>query len=356
MRKILIFLFLAGCHEPPKKGPPKIPVHVAPVIQKTVPYWIDSVGNVVANNNVVVIPQATGEITEIHVKEGQMVKKGDLLYVIDPKPYEAALLSAQGNLEKDKANLALQKITLERYSKLIPDNYVSKLQVETLETNIQTAEGQIKSDEGNLNTAKINLEYCYVRSPVTGKISQYNINLGNVVTANNANNFLTTIRELQPVQVQFSFPQKEFELIHKEWKGEKMVFECSLYNDKNRTFKGDVYFLDNIINTNTGAILLKGKYPNDDFALWPGAFVRVKMLLKILDNAVLVPLVAVEKGQKGFTVFVEKEDKTAELRIVEIGPQIDDYYVVNAGLQPGEKVVTLGQLNLLPGSLMEIQP
>ena len=154
MRIFLILLLLVGCHEAPKKGPLKIPVKVAPVIQKTVPYWLDSVGNIVANNNVVVIPQATGEITEIHVKEGQMVKKGDLLYVIDPKPYEAALLSAQGTLEKDQATLALSKITLERYSKLVPDNYISKLQIETYQSNIETGLGQIKADEGNLNTTE----------------------------------------------------------------------------------------------------------------------------------------------------------------------------------------------------------
>ena len=196
-----------------------------------------------------------------------------------------------------------------------------------------------------------------MRSPVTGKISQYNVNLGNVVTANNANNYLTTIKELQPIQVQFSFPQKEFELIHKEWNDEKYIpFECTLYNDKTRSFKGDVYFLDNTISTSTGAILLKGKYPNEDFALWPGAFVRVRMLVKMLENAVLVPIVAVEKGQKGFTVFVGKDDQTAELRMVEIGPEIDEYYVVKSGVEPGEKVVTLGQMNLLPGSLMEIHP
>jgi len=352
---LLFFLVIAGCSKPTIKEPPKVSVRVAPVTQRTVPYHIDTVGNVLPNNIVQITPQAAGMVTEVHVQEGQMVKKGDLLYVIDPRPYEASLMQAQGALEKDQATLAYNKIQLERYSKLVPGNYVAPLTIEQLEANIQTATGQVKTDEGALENAKINLDYCYVRSPIDGKISYYNINLGNVVTANDQN-ALTVLRQLQPIQIQFSYAQRDFEEIMRAWDGKLFTFECSLYNDKDRSFKGEVYFVDNNINTNTGAILFKGLYPNENLELWPGAFVRVKMFIRTLENAVLVPLLAVEKGPKGFSVFVLNKDNTVDLRQIDIGPQVDDHYVVFNGLQPGEMVVTLGQMNLRPGTEVEVQP
>ncbi len=355
MKPIFLLLIIAvGCSKTPEKETSKVAVKVGQVVERTVPYHLDTVGNVLANNIVQVTPQVGGMVTQIHVKEGQMVKKGDLLYVIDPRPFEASLLQAQGALEKDTATLAYNKVQLERYSKLIPGNYVAPLTIEQYETSIQTAAGQVKQDEGALEIAKINLDYCYVRSPVDGKISQYNINLGNVVTANDTN-ALTVLRQLQPIQIQFSYAQRDFEQILKSWDGKTFTFECSLYNDKERSFKGNVYFVDNTINTNTGAIIFKGLYPNENLELWPGAFVRVKMFIKTLENAVLVPLTAVEKGPKGFSVFVLNKDNTVELRQIDLGPQIDDYYVVYNGLKAGETVVTLGQMNLRPGTEVEVK-
>lgn len=356
MKYLFILLpLLAGCSKTEEKETPKVSIKVGQVIEKTVPYHIDTVGNVLANNNVQVTPQVTGQVVEIDVKEGQMVKKGDLLYVIDPRPYQANLVQAQGALEKDMAALEYAKNQLERYLKLVPGKFVAPLTIEQYESNVKTAEGQVKQDEGALEYAKINLDYCYVKSPIDGKISQYNINLGNVVTANDTN-ALTTLRQLQPIQIQFSYAQRDFEKIMQTWNNKTFTFECSLYNDKERSFTGDVYFIDNSINTNTGAIIFKGLYPNENLELWPGAFVRVKMFIKTLENALLVPLVAVEKGPKGFSVFVVDKNNTVDFRAIDIGPQVDDYYVVYSGLKAGETVVTLGQMNLRPGTEVEIKP
>ena len=354
MKYLLLLTLCVGCSKSEEKATPKVAVKVGQVIEKTVPYHIDTVGNVLANNLVQVTPQATGQVVEIHVKEGQMVKAGDLLYVIDPRPYQASLVQAQGALEKDVATLEYAKNQLQRYLKLVPGNFVAPLTIEQYESNVKAAEGQVKQDEGALETARINLDYCYVKSPVEGKISQYNINLGNVVTANDTN-ALTTLRQLQPIQIQFSYAQRDFEKIMQSWNDKTFTFECSLYNDKERSFTGDVYFIDNSINTNTGAIIFKGLYPNENLELWPGAFIRVKMFVKTLENAVLVPLIAVEKGSKGFSVFVVDTNNVVELRAIEIGPQIDDNYVVYSGLKPGETVVTVGQLNLRPGTEVEIK-
>ena len=334
MKYLLILLPLfSGCSKSVEKQTPKVAIKTGQVIEKTVPFHIDTVGNVLANNNVSITPQVTGQVIEIHVKEGQMVKKGDLLY----------------------AALQYAKNQLERYQKLVPGNFVAPLTIEQYESNVKTAEGQLKQDEGSLEIAKINLEYCYVKSPIDGKISQYNINLGNVVTANDTN-ALTTLRQLQPIQIQFSYAQRDFEKIMQSWDDKTLTFECSLYNDKERSFKGDVYFVDNSINTNTGAIFFKGIYPNENLELWPGAFVRVKMFVKTLENALLVPLTAVEKGSKGFSVFVVDQNNIVDFRPIELGPQVDDYYVVYSGLKPGETVVTLGQMNLRPGTEVEINP
>lgn len=349
LRLICLLCIAAGCAKKPEAARPMPHVQTAPVVQKDTPIWLDTVGNVLANLNVSVTPQVTGQVESVFVKEGQKVSAGDLLYIIDPRPYQAQVTQAQGTLVQDKANLAFQKQRYERYSKLIEDDYISKINLEEIESNVMQATGAVEKDEGLLAQAKINLDWCYIRSPIEGKISKYNIDVGNIVSPTNSSS-LTTIRQISPIQVQFTYTQREFEEIQRHFGTKKpFEFEVSLLEGEGRFgIKGQVYFYDNTINNNTGTILLKGRVPNADERLWPGEFVRVRMLLKEQKNAVLIPLEAVEKTQEGFFTFVVK-DSVAELRKIDLGRQVAGSYLVNKGVSPGDQVITIGQLNVRNG-------
>jgi multidrug efflux system membrane fusion protein len=324
-------------------------VQTAKVTQKDTPIWLETVGNVLANLNVSVTPQVGGQVESVYVKEGQHVKAGDLLYVIDPRPYEALVAQAQGTLIADQANLAYQKKLYERNSQLVKDDYISKINLEQIESAVLQAQGAVEKDEGALAQAKINLDWCYIRSPIDGKISYYNIDVGNIVSANDTN-ALTVIRQISPIQVQFTYTQREFEEIQRHFGTAKSFeFEVALLENEELTIPGDVYFFDNNINTNTGTILLKGRVPNLDEKLWPGEFVRVGMLLKTQPNAVLIPIEAIDRTQEGYFTFVVNQNSVAELRKLDLGRQVAEFYIVNCGVKPDEQVITIGQLNVRNG-------
>lgn len=351
---IFLLLILSGCSqkEMTKEKPLKT-VEVAPVISQRTPIWLNTVGNVVPMITVEVTPQVEGKIIEIPIKEGQRVSKGDLLYKIDPKPYEAALLKAQGNYIKEEANLKYQQQRLERFGQLLPDEYISKINIEEIESALGQAKGAVETARGQLKDAEIHLNYCNITSPIDGKISKYAIEYGNIVSKNDAN-ALTVIRQITPVQIQFSYPQKDFEALQKEGAHRTFPIEIKLLQDADYKYRGEVFFYDNTISAETGTILLKGIYPNDNEELWPGEFVRVRLLLKWVENALLVPIEAVQKGQNGLSLFVLKTDQTVELRQIKIGAQANNHYIVENGVEKGEIVVTKGQLNLQPGDQVQV--
>lgn len=349
LRLITLLILFTGCGRQEVKAPPPPHVQTKPVIQTDAPIWLETVGNVLANINVSVTPQVGGRIEAIYVNEGKNVKQGDLLYVIDPRPYEAQVIQAQGQLVADQANLAYQKQSYERYSQLVKEDFISKINIEQIESNILQAQGAVEKDEGVLAQAKINLDWCYIHSPIEGKISNYNIELGNIVTPNDTT-ALTTIRQISPIQVQFTYTQREFEEIQRELGTEKeLEFEVALLENDQETIKGKVYFFDNMINTNTGTLLLKGRIPNQNERLWPGEFVRVAMLLKVEKDALLVPIEALDKVQGFYYAFVVNENNVAELRKLELGRQVGSYYIVKKGVQAHENVITIGSLNVRNG-------
>jgi multidrug efflux system membrane fusion protein len=353
---ILCFLaLLLGCgpKEPLRKGPPAVPVATARVIEKDHPVYISTIGNVYSFLTVDIRPQVSGQILDIHVQRGDKVKKGQVLYTIDPRPYQAILDKAKATLVKDKASLDFAKKKLVRYEGLVKQDYVSQLNYDQYKTDVSTLEAQIVQDQADIDSAQINLDYCTIRAPMDGMISFYNVDPGNIVSPTQADP-LTVLRMLDPASIHFNISQHDYQRL-KDAHPEKIVIKAFLPHQENNQLEGDVYFVDNHLELTTGTILLMAKIPNPDGVLWPGEFVNVRVLVTVEKNALMVPISAVEIGQKGSFIYVVKSDMTVEARLVEVGDQDENFAVIRKGVAVDEIVVTDGQINLFPGAKVIIK-
>lgn len=357
MKYMLLFLALcsSSCSSPPENiATPPVNVEIAEVQQQEVQEFIEAIGNIYASAIVQIRPQVQGVLIKSYVKEGIDVKEGDLLYEIDPRPYKAALDEAQATLLKDQASLELAKSTVKRYSELVKKDYISALTYEQYGTNAQTAEAQVQLDLASVELAKINLGYTQIKSPLTGRIGNYNIDVGNIVIANDPNAIIE-IRRLIPIEVRFSIPQKDFQEVQKYQNKENLTFAAFLPYDDTRTFTGYVFFIDNHIDLQTGTILLKGYYQNEELALWPGEFVRVRIYTKLSPQALVIPFSAIVTGQKGPFVYVVQPDMTVQTVPVTTGQRLNQSIVIQEGLKVGNKVITNGQINLKNGSKIVVK-
>jgi len=346
-----MLLILASCSKN-NKAPesPGLPVTIAESVQKDVPLYVEAIGNVYSLQTVEIRPQVGGIILESYVKQGQFVKKGDPLYLIDPRPYQANLDLAKGALVKDTATLKFDALRVERYAELAKQDYFSKINYEQFQATVEMDEGQVISDKANVILAEINLDWCIPKAPIDGKISQYNIDPGNLVIANDTT-ALTTIRKIDPADIRFSINQKDFFSLQQSIREGQLKFDAILPQDTKNPREGQIYFIDNTLDLNTGTILIKGTIPNADEYFWPGEFVKIRLQLKILPNAILVPEEALGYSQNGLFLYVyNPESSTVEFRAVTKGEKVDKLVVIENGVGPGEKVVTKGQLNLRPGS------
>lgn len=346
---LLMILCLTGCSkkEQPEK---KYPVTVADVVEQDVPIYIESIGNVYSLQTVEIRPQVGGIIVEANVKQGQYVKQGQQLYKIDPRPYQAAYEQAKGTLLKDMAALELAEITAKRYKTLAEKDFISKLNYEQYQINVKTAQGQVLNDQAALELAKINLDWTTVLAPIDGKISQYNIDPGNLVVANDAN-ALTDLRSITPADIRFYVNQKDYIAVQQAMKAGQLKFEVYMPQLPNNVRQGKIYFFDNHLDLNTGTILIKGTVPNEDEFFWPGEFVRVRLQLRVQQDGLLVPEEAVQYGQDGSFVYIYKpETSTVEYRPVVKGEKVGKMFLIEKGLKLGDKVVTKGQVNLRQNS------
>lgn len=355
MKKVLIFLiFLAGCSTNSSKKSdsrtPKVEIGIAK--KQAVEIYISAIGNIVERSIVQIRPQVQGILKTAYVKQGQEVIEGELLYEIDSKPFQASLEQALATLEKDKAILEQAKIVVERNKELVSKDYIPKITYEQYETNVKTAEAQISIDLAEAKKAKINLDYCKITSPINGKISIFNIYPGSLVTVNDAR-AITEIREIHPIDVRFNIPQREFEMMQQVKSNWPLKFTATLPKDNSKIFEGTINFIDNHIDLNTGTILLRGSIDNKERMLWPGEFVNIKIFLKEVPDALVIPASAIQMGSKGSFVYVVKEDKV-EATYVEPGEIVDSNIVILSGLKPDDKVVTNGQLNLKNDSKIEV--
>jgi membrane fusion protein, multidrug efflux system len=359
---IIFFLFLMpacsrdanGTAQSTQPSKPAVPVTVSTAVQKNVPVQLRAIGKVQAYSTVTVKAQIDGELTSVHFKEGQDVKKGDLLFTIDPRPFEAQLKQAEANLAKDKAQLANAKRQVERYGSVVTRGYVSQEQYDTLTANASALEATVHADEAAAENTRLSLKYCYIKAPIDGCTGELKVHAGNIVKANDETKPLVTINQVSPVYVTFAVPETNLVDIKKHMKGGKLEVFASVSGNKEDPIRGELTFLDNAVDFTTGTIQLKAVFPNQDRALWPGQFSNVTVTLTEQKDAVVVPSEAVQTGQQGQYAFVLKPDSTVEYRLVSTGRILGKEIIIEKGLVPGDAVVTDGQLRLANGSKVKV--
>lgn len=360
--------------------PPAVPVAVGAVIQESVPIQLHAVGNVEASAVVQVKSQIAGELLKVHFVEGSDVQKGDLLFEIDPRPYQEALRQAEAALAKDEALLAQAEANLgrdlaqsknadadaARYERLVRSGVVPQTQYDQYRTAaealreairadraaIQSARASLESDRAAVAAAKLNLSYCEIRAPISGRLGNLLVNAGNLIKAN-ADTAMVVINQITPIFVTFGVPAQDLDAVRAAERGRKLPVDAALQSDASKAERGVLTVIDNTVDTNTGTIRLKATLGNEQRLLWPGQFVNVALTLGERSNAVLAPSEAMQAGQRGQFVYVVKADKTVEPREVTVGPTVAGKAVIEKGLQPGETVVTDGQLRLYPGARIQ---
>ena len=321
-----------------------VPVFVAKATSRDVPVEIDAVGNVQAYSSVSIRSQLTGKIVKVHFTEGQEVKAGDLLFTIDPRPYEAALNQFQANLQRDQAQLINGRLNFERISNLFASKIAAQADYETAEATYQSAQSTILADAAAITNAQLNLEYTAIRSPLDGRTGNLATKEGNVVKA--PDDMLVSVMQIHPIYVAFAVPEQNLSSIRRQVQHETLEVKAFASGDTNNVAGGILTFIDNTVDTNTGTILLKATFPNTNTVLWPGQFVQTTLVLSNLTQATVVPSQAVQTGQDGEFIFVVKADDTVEARPISAGITYEGERVITSGLKPGETVVIDGQVKL----------
>ncbi len=336
------------------KGRPGAPVRIAHVTQETVPVRVEAIGNVQANSVVQIKSRVDGQIMSAGFKEGQIVRKGETLFQIDPRTFEAQLKQAEANLARDQAQLQKARSDLKRYSALSDKGFSSQQRFEEARAAVGMFAASIQADEQAVEIARLNLEFATIKAPVTGRVGSMLVYPGNLVEANK-DPPLVTINEIQPIHVAFSVPEQHITEIKRRVATGKLPVSVTIPEDKGPPITGIVTFIDNKVDVTTGTIQLKATFDNADERLTPGQFVNVAMTLSDVPNALVVPTRTVQVNQSGTFVFVVKDDQTVEMQPVDVGPQAGDVTVIKKGLTLGETVVTDGQLRLFPGAKVLIK-
>lgn len=375
---------------------PPAPVTLSVAVAQDVPTYLDAIGKTVAREVVSIQPQVSGRITKIHFTDGADVKKGAMLFTIDTRPFEAALRQAQANVLKDsalrkqaEANLAREiaqakwgEVQVNRYRVLVEQGVVSREQYGELRANldslnanvgsaraaVNSAAETIKVDTAAVESAKVQLSYCSIRSPIDGRAGQRLVDVGNVVnpgggSANNSEtgdtagngNALLVIERLDPIYADFTISQNNLIDVQQQMRAGRLRAEVRLPDTAAEPVIGQLTFLNNAVGTTTGTVNLRATIPNAGHSFWPGRFVNIRLVLNTIHQAVLVPVSAPQMSAKGSFVYVVKEDLIAEQRPVSLGQQQGDLIVVENGVQPGERVVTTGQLGVTPGGKVRIE-
>lgn len=352
---IPVVLMMNGCAKKKvqQEIPPR-PVQVATAFKKDVPLYIDTFGNLATPNNVDIVAQVTGKIQLVHFTEGDEVKKGARLFTIDPKEYEADLEKSQAALSADQVDLKLKNETFERNKKLIDKNLISRQDYDTYETDAAAARAQVALDQANLKLARINLGYCSITSPIDGVAGKRLVDPGNIVTANSGNP-LVNIKSIDPLYIDFPIPERKLPGVKEAMAEATLKVEISPAGDSNGPYSGELQMIDNTVDKTTGTISLRATVPNQDRALWPGQYATVKLIVSTVKDAILVPVPAVQLGQKGMYIYVITGDNKADLRDeITVGQSAAGNLVIEKGIKVGEKVVTSGQLGLSPGATVQI--
>lgn len=329
------------------------PVRVATVASRTMPVELQAIGNVEAISTVTIKAQISGQLIKVHFKEGDFVKKGQLLFTIDRAPFAAALRQAEGTLAKDEAQALNSKLDSERYAGLGNQGVVSRQQVDAAASAANAMAASVAADKAAVETARINLEYTTIYSPINGRTGNIGVKEGNLVKANDVP-ILVTINQIEPIYVSFAIPEQQLAEL-KQYSSAKTLKVDAAPQGSSQHFQGRLTFIDNSVDLTTGTIKLKATFDNAAHVLWPGQFVDVNLTLKSQPNSIVIPTAALQTSQSGTFVYVVSQDLTAKQQQVKIGWNIGEETVIASGLQPGQIVVTDGQLRLTPGAKVEIK-
>ncbi len=345
-----------GCAKPAR--PPakeSVPVTVGTAARQDVPVEVRAIGHVEPYSTVAVKARVGGEVTKVGFKDGQDVRKGQLLFQIDPRPYEALLAQARAQLERDRAMAKWSEDEVKRYAGLVQKDYVTREQYDSTRSNAAAAMATVKADEAAVENARLQLSYCAVTAPISARAGSVLVYPGNQVKGND-DKPLVVLNQIQPVYVSFAVPESSLAAIRRHARpGQKLSVTASASGDPGNAQTGELTFLDNTVDPTTGTILLKGTFSNQNEVLWPGEYVDVVLRLATEPGAIVVPSQAVQTGQAGQYVYVVKNDLTVESRPVTVSRTHGSLSVVANGLKAGERVVTDGQLRLSPGARVEIK-
>jgi multidrug efflux system membrane fusion protein len=335
--------------KPAAKAPAAAPVGIAEAVQKRVPVRLQAIGNVEAYASVAVKSRVDGQIVEVPFREGQEVKKGDVLFRIDPRPFEAALRQSEAQALRDVASRDQAASQERRYQELLQKNFVSKDAYAQYRTNAQTAEATSKSSQAALENARLNLEYTVIRSPIAGYVGRALLPAGNMVKANDTVS-LVVINQVKPVYLSFAIPEQQLATIRELMRKNPLSVEAVAPGSDKVVATGRIAFLDNAVDQTTGTIKVRAIFDNTDAALWPGQFYTVRVKLYDQENAVVVPSRALQTGPSGQFVYVVRPDMTVEVRKVVVGrAEGEDAVLADGAVAAGEKVVVRGALRLAPG-------
>ena len=357
----VICAFLFGCTgSDPKQqkaqaaGPRTVSVSVAKVQQQDMPVYLVGLGSVTAFYTANIKSRVDGQIMRVNFQEGQTVKQGDLLIVIDPRPFQVQLEQMQAQLFKDQATLRDARLNLERYTTLIPSGSIAQQQVDTQKSLVDQLDGQVRTDQAQIDNAKLQLVYCNITAPFTGRVGLRQVDPGNIVHATDTNPMLI-LTQLQPIAVTFTLPEDQLPMVAQHMKNSTLLVQAYSRDDQTKLATGKLQTIDNQIDQTTGTAKLKAVFDNKDNQLWPNQFVNANLLLETLKNSTVLPTAAILRGPQGTFVYVVKPDKTVEARAVTVSVTQGNNTAIASGLTPGETVVTDGQDKLQTGSKIEFR-
>ncbi len=333
---------------------PPVPITATVAEKKSVPLDVQAIGTVIAASTVAVRGQITGELTSVNFKEGDEVQQGQVLFTLDKRPFEAALLQAEAQLQKDIAQAANARAQAARYQDLAERGIATREQVDQMNTQATALDATVAADRANVQSAKVQLDYATIEAPISGRTGLLQVHRGNLVRANDTTP-IVSINRITPVYVTFAIPESMLPQFKHYMAAGSIRVEARAPNDPGAPSIGKIDFIDIAVDSTTGTIKIKGTFPNEDRRLTPGQFVNVSVTLTIDTNATVVPTSAVQSGQAGTFVYVVKADQTVELRPVTVARTHGDDSLIRAGVTPGETIVTDGQLRLVPGSRVSIK-
>jgi multidrug efflux system membrane fusion protein len=350
----LFSMFLVACGPKPEtaRTTQTKNVLVTRVQTMDVPVQLHEFGRLTSPETVNIQPQVSGRVTEVHFVEGQEVKNGDLLFVIDPRPFQADLEQVQGQLRSDQAQLGLNQRNLQRDEQIGQQRFVSAQQIDADRSQVENFQGAVAKDQATIDRAKLNLEYCYVRSPLDGRTGRRLVDAGNYVSSGGS--VLVNIQRLDPVYVDFTISEIDLTRLRENMAANRLTVDVTTPSKPEVAKQGSLSFLDNSVSTQAGTVLLRATIPNPDRYLWPGQYVNVALTLQVLKDALVVPNQTVQIGGKGEYLFAVKPDNTVEQRQVKQGVRYRELAVVSEGVRAGDTVVVEGQLALNNG--MKVNP